>query len=271
MIVPDDRVRTDIVGRIATVTLARPAKLNALDMEMFEALANVASVLAERADVRAVVLNGEGRSFCAGIDLKVLQALSTEGNRERLAERSHGLSNIFQHAAMAWRSLPMPVIAALHGSIFGAGLQIALGADIRVAAPTARLSVMELKWGLVPDMGGTALLRGIVRDDVVRQLVYTGRVLSAQEALAIGLVTQLDEAPLDAATVIANDIADRSPQAVRAAKRLMNAMADGRTADLLRAEASEQLGLLGQPDSVEAITANLEGRRPDFQDRPTRT
>lgn len=259
----------DVARKIAKVTLARPAKLNALDMEMFEALARVASALSKRADVRAVVLTGEGRSFCAGIDLDILQALSNEENRKRLTERSHGTSNIFQHAAMAWRFLPMPVIAALHGSIFGAGLQVALGADMRVAAPSARLSVMELKWGLVPDMGGTALLRRILRDDVARQLVYTGRVISSQEALAIGLVTQLDEDPLGTAIAVASDIANQSPQAVRAAKRLMNAMTDERTADLLRHAAEEQLGLLGHAGNLEAIAANLEGRTPDFADLPT--
>ncbi|TGX49087.1 crotonase/enoyl-CoA hydratase family protein [Sphingomonas gei] len=271
MTVRCERVRTDVAGGIATVTLARPAKLNALDMEMFEALARVASALAESADVRAVVLSGEGRAFCAGIDLDVLQALPREENRKLLATRSHGASNIFQHAAMAWRTLPMPVIAALHGSVFGAGLQIALGADMRVAAPTARLSVMELKWGLVPDMGGIALLRGLLRDDVVRRLVYTGRIISSEEALAIGLVTQLDEDPLRAATAVAKDITKQSPQAVRAAKRLMNAMADGRTADLLRQEAEEQLGLLGRAENLEAIAANFEGRAPAFADLPSRS
>lgn len=268
MTVKDKHVRMDIAGGIAQVTLARPAKLNALDMEIFEELSRVASALSKRADVRAVVLAGEGRSFCAGIDLDVLQALSKEENRRRLSERSHGISNIFQHAAMAWRSLPVPVIAALHGVVYGGGLQVALGADMRVAAPTARLSVMELKWGLVPDMGGTALLRRIVRDDVARLLVYTGRVISSQEALAIGLVTQLDEDPLSAAMGIASDIAKRSPPAVRAAKRLMNAMADKSTADLLWDEAQEQLGLLGQTENLEAVAANLERRAPHFAAAP---
>lgn len=266
MTVRCERVRTEVAGEIATVILARPAKLNALDMEMFEALARVASALSGRADIRAVVLFGEGRSFCAGIDLDVLQALPGEENRKLLAARSHGPSNIFQHAAMAWRTLPMPVIAALHGSVFGGGLQIALGADIRVAAPTARLSVMELKWGLVPDMGGIALLRGLLRDDVVRQLVYSGRIISSEEALAIGLVTQLDDDPLRAASAIAKDITKQSPRAVRAAKRLMNAMADEGTADLLRREAEEQLDLLGKADNLEAIAANLKGRAPAFAD-----
>lgn len=267
-IVQDERVRVEVARQIATVTLARPAKLNALDMEMFEALARVASDLSERVDVRAVVLAGEGRSFCAGIDLDLLQALSSEENRARLAERSHGRSNVFQHAAIAWRSLPMPVIAALHGSVYGGGLQVALGADIRVAAPDARLSLMELKWGLVPDMGGTALLRRILRDDVARQLVYTGRIISSPEALAYGLITQVDEDPLGTARAIAGEIANRSPSAVRAAKRLMNAMADEKTADLLRLEAEEQLALLGRSENLEAIVANLEGRTPRFADGP---
>lgn len=269
MNVQDERVRVDVARKVAKITLARPAKLNALDTAMFEALARVAPALSDRTDVRAVVLTGEGRSFCAGIDLDVLQTLSNDENRQRLTERSHGTSNIFQHAAMAWRFLPMPVIAALHGSIYGAGLQIALGADMRVAAPTARLSMMELKWGLVPDMGGTALLRRILRDDVARLLVYTGRVISSQEAMAIGLVTQLDEDPVGTAVAIASEIANQSPQAVRAAKRLMNAMADERTADLLHHETQEQLGLLGEADHLEAVAANLEGRAPGFAGPPT--
>lgn len=264
MSVQEQRVRMSIEQGVATVALARPAKLNALDMHMFEELAQVTSVLSNRTDVHAVVLTGEGKSFSAGIDLQLLQALSNEENRARLAERSHGSSNIFQHAAMAWRALPMPVIAALHGAVYGGGLQIALGTDIRVAAPTARFSVMELKWGLVPDMGGTALLRQVLRDDVARQLVYTGGIITGEKALALGLVTQIEDDPLLMALNMARGIAKQSPAAIRAAKRLMNAMAETGASELLRLEAQEQLALLGNADTQEAIAANVEGRAPSF-------
>ena len=194
----DERVAVRVSDGIADVTLNRPDKLNALDREMFTALADTAAGLAGRRDVRAVVLSGSGRAFCAGIDLATLGADAATGHGS-LEERTHGIANLFQQAAWGWRELPVPVIAGIHGVAFGGGLQIALGADIRIIAPDARLAVMEARWGLVPDMGGIALLRGLVRDDVARELTYTARQVSGTEAVELGLATRTAEDPRAAA------------------------------------------------------------------------
>ncbi len=176
----NDRVTIEVADGIADVTLNRPDKLNALDRAMFTALSEASTGLAKRDDVRVVVLSGGGRAFCAGLDLA---AMAGDPSFGLLDERSYGIANVFQNAAWGWRSLPVPVIAAIHGVAFGGGLQIALGADIRIVAPDAKLAVMEARWGLVPDMAGIALLRGLVRDDVARELTYTARQFSGTEAV----------------------------------------------------------------------------------------
>jgi enoyl-CoA hydratase/carnithine racemase len=203
---------------------------------MFKAIAAAIDHLAGLDAVRCVVLSGEGRSFCAGIDLAAL----VSGGIEPLSPRTHGAANALQHCAVGLRALSVPVVAALHGHVFGAGLQIALGADIRIAAPDARLSVMEMKHGLVPDLGGFVLTRGLIRDDVWRDLVYTAREVSGEEACDLGLVTRLATDPLAEAMALAGTIAGRSPEAIRAAKRLANAMHDDDAAVLLQAESDEQ-------------------------------
>ena len=179
----NDRVTIEVTGGIADVALNRPDKLNALDRDMFTALSEASTALAKRDDVRVVVLSGSGRAFCAGLDLASMAGDPSFG---LLDERAYGIANVFQNAAWGWRSLPVPVIAAIHGVAFGGGLQIALGADIRIVAPDAKLAVMEARWGLVPDMAGIALLRGLVRDDVARELTYTARQFSGAEAARAG-------------------------------------------------------------------------------------
>ncbi|WP_294262692.1 crotonase/enoyl-CoA hydratase family protein [uncultured Sphingomonas sp.] len=256
-----ERVTMTIEGGVAEVRLARPDKLNALDPAMFAAIADTIDRLGEARDVRAVVLSGEGRGFCAGLDMASMAAAGDLGG---LAERRHGIANLYQHVAWGWRTLPMPVIAALHGVVFGGGLQIASGADIRIAAPDARLSVMELKWGIVPDMAGYALWRGLVRDDALRECIYTAREFGAEEAAALGFVTRLADDPLAEARSLARIIADRNPHAIRAAKRL--AAIEGDAAAILAAEASEQGKLIGSPNQMEAVAANLGRRAPVFRD-----
>lgn len=223
-------------GGVTHIRLARPGKLNALSPVMFAAIAQAIDYIAGDADLRCVVLSGEGRSFCAGIDLAAL----TSGAIAPLGPRTHGAANQMQYCATGWRALPVPVIAVLHGHVFGAGLQVALGADIRIAAPDARLCVMEMKHGLVPDLGGFMLARGTVRADHWRELVYSAREVSAGEAQALGLVTRVAADPLAEALALADTIADRSPEAIRAAKRLANAMDDTDGAALLQAESDEQ-------------------------------
>jgi enoyl-CoA hydratase/carnithine racemase len=259
----DERVTVTVKDGVADVRLNRPEKLNALDHPMFDALSEASAALAARSDVRAVVLSGNGRAFSAGIDLS---SLGGDGGPASIRERTHGIANRWQHAVWGWRELPVPVIAAVHGVAFGGGLQVALGADVRIVAPDARLAVMEARWGLVPDMAGIALLRGLLRDDVARELTYTARQLSGTEAAALGLATRTAGDPHAEAAELAARIAANSPQAVRGAKRLFSLAQDAGAAEILLAESVEQDPLLGGPDMIELLAAQAEGRAPRFAD-----
>ncbi|AHY55732.1 crotonase/enoyl-CoA hydratase family protein [Bradyrhizobium japonicum] len=261
----ENRVRLTIENGVAHLRLNRPDKMNALDPAMFDAIIAAGAQLDTRKDLRAVVLSGEGRAFCAGLDLDRLLATANGDPllpSIDLTRRTHGIANYAQHLVWLWRELPVPVIAAVHGVAFGGGFQLALGADLRYLAPGARLGVTEAKWGLVPDMCGTQLMRHLARDDVVRELTYSGRVFSAEEALAYGFATRLTEDPVSAALATAQEIASRSPDAVRAAKRLLNLSATSNAATGLAAETAEQAALLGAPNHIEAVRSNLENRAP---------
>jgi enoyl-CoA hydratase/carnithine racemase len=260
-----ERVRLEVADQVALVTLARPDKHNALDVAMFEGIAAACDRLAEERGVRAVVLHGEGPSFCSGLDLASVMSAGEglEGLIERLREDP---PNWFQRVAYGWTRVPVPVIAAVHGACFGGGLQIALGADIRIAAPDARLSVMEMKWGLIPDMSITRTLPRLVRIDVAKDLTYTGRVLSASEAAQLGLVTWVAGDPLAAARSLAAEIATRSPDAVRAAKRLFEESWTGPPEQTLALEAELQRGLIGTPNQLAAVTAGFTKEPAEFVD-----
>jgi len=257
-----DRVTVNLQDGIADVRLNRPEKLNALDPAMFAALVDAGKCIAADASVRAVVLSGEGRGFCAGLDFK---SFLGEGG-DLLAREAESVANRAQRAAWIWHEVPVPVIAAIHGVAFGGGLQIALGADVRYATAEAQLSVMEIKWGLVPDMTGTQTLRHLVRLDVARELTFTGRIVHGVEAKEIGLVTRLEASPRDAALAMAREIAGRSPHAIRAAKKLLNASGYTSLEEGLALEAALQTTLLGSPNQAEAVIANLEKRPPQFDD-----
>lgn len=257
----EGRVTIDVSDGVADVRLARPDKLNALDPAMFSGLIDTIARLTDMRGLRAVVLSGMGRGFCAGLDMA---SMATAGAGIDLATRRHGIANEVQQAAWGWRTLPVPVIAAVHGVAFGGGLQIAGGADIRIAAADARLSILEAKWGIVPDMAGFALWRGTVRDDVLRELVYTAGEFSGAQGQALGFVTRLAADPLAEAMALARAIAGRNPDAVRAAKRLVNF--EGDAAAILAAESAEQARLLRTPNQVEAVMANIAGRPPRFTD-----
>jgi enoyl-CoA hydratase/carnithine racemase len=251
--------------RVASVVLARPERLNALNAELIEAIVAAADELGRDRSCRAVVLSGEGRGFCSGIDLEALRAAS--GGCERvidIATEVEGGANIAQQAVLLWRSLPAPVIAAVHGVAFGGGLQLALGADVRIVHPRTRMALMEAKWGLVPDMAGMALLPELLRPDVLAELLFTAGEFDGETALRLGLATRTAEAPLAAALELAGRIAELSPDAVRAAKRLLRH--PGPRAELLRAEAAEQGALFGGANQREAVTAGLAKRRPHFLD-----
>lgn len=265
-----DRVRVTIEDGVADVRLNRPDKMNALDPALFEALAAAAAGLAADPSLRSVVLSGEGRSFCAGLDMASFAAIASgEGGSPLTGDittRTHGRANLFQQAVLAWRDLPVPVIAAIRGSALGGGFQIALGADIRIVAPDAKLSCMEIRWGIVPDMGGILLMRELARADIVADLVYTGRGFSGEEAVRLGFATRIDPDPHAAAMAAARDIAGHSPDAIRAAKRLLHRGDEALWQDVLLAESAEQARLLGSPNQREAVEANL-GKRPSrFRD-----
>src|ERR1700689_447159 len=263
-----DRVTFDVSAGIAEVTLNRPDKLNALDPAMFEAIIAAGERLSRIAGLRAVVLAGAGKGFCAGLDKETFASLAAKAAPALgdLTKRTHGIANAFQQAAYVWRTLPVPVIAAIHGVALGGGFQIALGADIRYVAPDARLAILEIKWGIVPDMAGIALMRELARSDVIRELAMTGRIFSGTEALAYGFATSLHADPLAAARATAKEIAARNPQAVRAIKRLLNTASDADAAAILLAESKEQGALIGSPNQIEAVRAGMAGRHGRFAD-----
>lgn len=258
----NDRVTISFADGVADVRLNRPEKMNALDPAMFQGIEAAGNTLAAMHGLRVVVLSGEGRAFCAGLDMASFAEL---GSAADLDLRTHGAANLFQHVAWLWRQLPVPVIAAVHGVAFGGGFQIMLGADIRLAAPDTKLSIMEIKWGLVPDMAGIALTRGLLRDDVLRELTYTGRQFTAEEGVANGCVTRVAPEPLAAAMALAQEIARKSPDAIRGAKRLYNQAIEQDSATLLQAESFEQRRLVGKPNQTEAVMANLQKRPPLFR------
>ncbi|MFL5296483.1 MAG: crotonase/enoyl-CoA hydratase family protein [Phenylobacterium sp.] len=267
----NDRVTVDIQGGVADVRLVRADKMNALDNAMFEALAETGEQLKGEAGVRAVVLSGEGRAFCAGLDMGNFQQMASgEGRRSSGAlvqtPRTAGGSNRAQHVCMVWREIPVPVIAAVHGVAFGGGFQLALGADIRFVAADARMAVLEIKWGLVPDMAGMVLMRGLVRDDVARELTWTGRIFGGEEAVAMGLATRVCADPRAEALALAREIAGKNPHAIRAGKRLLNLAAEADQHAILLAESQEQGALVGSPNQVEAVMSNLQKREAAYAD-----
>lgn len=259
----NDRVSITIENHVADVRLNRPDKMNALDGAMFEGIVAAGERLMDEKGVRAVVLSGEGRAFCAGLDMA---SMASGGSGMEIRGRTHGTSNIVQKVAMVWRELPMPVIAAMHGVCLGGGLQIASGADVRIVSPETRMAIMEMKWGLVPDMGGYALWRRNVREDVLRRLTYTHAEFNGREAVEWGFATEVQDAPLARAMEIAAIIADRNPEAMREAKGLFNATIDMDEADVLQAESDAQLRVIRRPNQIEAVRSQMEKRSATFED-----
>ncbi|MBB4153857.1 enoyl-CoA hydratase/carnithine racemase [Sphingomonas jinjuensis] len=258
-----DRVATTVQDGIADVRLTRADKMNAIDPAMFEAIGAAIDALRDRRDVRCVVVSGEGRGFCAGLDMASMAAGGSGLSKD---DRNDDGAILPQHVSWGWRTLPMPVIAAVHGVALGGGFQIMSGADVRIAAPGTRFAIRESYWGLVPDMAGFALWRSLVRDDVLRELVYTAREFEAEEALALGFVTRIDADPHAAARALAREIAGRSPPAIRGAKRLLNMAHDADPRAMLEAETREQVAVIGGTHMMEAVRANMEKRAPRFED-----
>ncbi|MEM9207782.1 MAG: crotonase/enoyl-CoA hydratase family protein [Pseudomonadota bacterium] len=259
-----NRIQVNVVDHVADVVLNRPEKHNAVDRDMFEAFGAVGQQLASDRSIRAVVLRGSGENFCAGIDISTF---SSDGiDPQLMAPGADTPANFFQRAAYVWRELPVPVIAALHGVVFGAGLQIALGTDVRISAPNAQLSIMETKWGIIPDMASMTSLPALVSYDKAMELTWSGRIVSGEEAAGIGLVTSLHDDPVARAKALAESLCHKSPDAVRAAKQLyLEAYAD-RDAQLLRREAELQMAVMAGANQAEAVAANLQKRAPEFAD-----
>jgi enoyl-CoA hydratase/carnithine racemase len=264
-----ERVRVTVADGVADVRLNRAEKLNALDRAMLIALVTAGNELAADPSVRAVALSGEGRAFSAGLDFAEFRAMTSDdaGPLPGLADEdvyAGPARALAQRAAYVWAELPVPVIAAVHGVAFGGGLQIALGADIRLIAPDARLSVMEIKWGLIPDMTGSQLLPELVGRDVAKELTFTGREVSGMEAAELGLATSVSSDPLADALTMAAEIAEKSPRAIRAAKHLLGLAGRVSLPEGFAAEQRAIRDLIGSPDQIEAVRANLEGRDPVF-------
>jgi enoyl-CoA hydratase/carnithine racemase len=261
------RVAVDFQDHVAHVRLVRPERLNAIDLALLQELVEAGDHVAALPGLRAIVLSGEGRGFCSGIDTGTLAVKPGEPFPIDIATPIRGAANIAQYAVLQWRDAPVPVIAAIHGFAFGGGFQLPLATDIRLVHPDTQLSLMELKWGLIPDMGGMALLKPALRPDVLADLLYTARVFDGREAVSIGIATRLADDPVKEALDMARGIASRSPDAVRAAKRLMRLGNDELDTRILLAEASEQMKLLEGANHAEAVAAGMAKRAPTFQDR----
>lgn len=269
-----DRVSITLLDDgVADVRLIRTDKMNALDPAMFAGIAEAIDTLKATKGLRVVVLSGEGKAFCAGLDLSNFtgggggsgEKKPGEGNATgNLNGRSHGIANLAQYVAWGWRELPVPVIAAAHGVAFGGGFQILSGADVRIIHPDTRCAIMEMKWGLVPDMAGFPLWRGNVRDDVIRELTYTNREFKGKEAHELGFATKVSETPLEDALWLAKLMASKHPAAMQGAKRLCNAMAGATDAELLQMESDEQVKVMRTPNQMEAVMAEMQKRKPVF-------
>ena len=259
-----ERVQLSIDKQVATVRMSRPEKRNALDADMFDGLIRMGERIFADKSVRAVVLHGEGKAFCAGLDFASFMG-SPDLMQKLLSRGDKSPANMAQRAGWIWQEVQVPVIAAIHGFAFGGGLQIALGADIRYATADAQFSVMEIKWGLIPDMSITQTLPALVPLDVAKELMFTGRIVSGTEARELGLVTKISEDPLADALQTAKLIATKSPHAIRAGKTLLRDAPGMSRADALKLETALQVTLLGSPNQMEAVQANMSKRDPDFK------
>ena len=274
----NDRVTVEISDGIADVRLNRADKRNALDPAMFDAIAKAGKDLVTNQEIRSVVLSGSGNSFCAGLDFGSFQAMAGGGSANDGAKNSSSknsgenagamqpgaITHMAQQICWVWQEVPVPVVAALQGHALGGGMQLALGADIRVAHAETQFSMREVHWGLIPDMTGTLMLSRLVRDDVVKDLVFSARVISGTEAHALGVVTRLSEKPLETAMQIAREIAERSPDAVRGAKALINRLSNAGAAEHFAEERRIIHSLIGKPNQVEAVMSNIEQRSANF-------
>ena len=266
--VTSERVVMTVVDGVADIRMNRPDKRNALDNEMFTSLAAAGDYVKTLSDVRVVVLSGEGASFCAGLDFGSFQAMaggsSNSGSVNAGSMANGRITHLAQQVCWVWQEVPVPVIAAVHGHALGGGMQIALGADIRIVHPDTQLSVREVHWGLIPDMTGTLMLSRLVRPDVAKELVFTAKVISGKEGHDIGLASHLSSDPHADAMTLAREIASKSPDAVRGAKQLMNRLLNDGAAGQFAAERETIHQLIGTPNQAEAVMSHFEKRPASF-------
>jgi enoyl-CoA hydratase/carnithine racemase len=269
----ENRIDLKIENHIAHAHMIRGDKMNALDADMMDALIECGERIKADKTIRAVVISGEGRAFCAGLDMGNFAKMAEGGNagvsggeRQKLAVRTHGLANRPQKVAFTWREIEVPVIAAAQGFALGGGFQLFMGADMRYAAPGTKFSIMESRWGLVPDMGTTHVMAQVAREDIVKELAFTGRIFEADEAYEHGFLTRITDNPIEAALETATAIAARNPEAIRGTKRLFNEPADRHVADTLMLESVLQDEIIGYPNQIEAVKAELEGRAAVYTD-----
>lgn len=270
----NDRVKVSIEGGIADVRLDRADKRNALDPAMFDAISRAGKDLVSNKEIRAVVLSGSGASFCAGLDFASFQSMADGGSSNTDTKKNSGenagamqpgaITHLAQQICWVWQEVPVPVIAAIQGHALGGGMQLALGTDIRIAHPDTQFAMREVHWGLIPDMTGTLMLSRLVRDDVAKDLVFSARVISGTEAHQLGVVTRLTDSPLEVAMQIASEIAERSPDAVRGAKALINRLSNAGAAEHFAEERRVIYSLIGKPNQVEAVMSNFEKRPASF-------
>ncbi len=262
-----NRVTINIVNHIADVRLNRPEKMNALDEAMFLAIIEAGESIRKNPSVRCVVLSGEGKAFCAGMDTANFSPSNKGGIfDEPIPSRTHGIANIFQKVAWIWRELPVPVIAAVHGFAIGGGLNIMSGADIKFVTPDTKLSIMELRWGLIPDMAGSQLWRHTVRDDIIRELTYTHSIFSGEDAVRYGFATHVSQTPYDDAMKLAEEIAAKNPTAIVKAKKVCNEANYLSAEEGLLLESIEQEAIKGTKNQIEAVMAAMQKRRANFED-----
>ncbi len=258
-------VKYEQKGPVAIVTLNRPDKYNAMSIEMFDQLIATSEKISKDKTVRSVVLTGEGKVFCSGMDISNFNPES-DLTSTSISDRTHGICNKWQKAIWTWRECPVPVIAAVKGLSYGAGLQLTMAADVKYVHPETRFSILEMKWGLIPDLSGTQLMRGNVREDIFKELTFTNRIFSAEEAVQYGFATHVSGYPIKAAMELANKIATKNPAAIIKAKSLINEAAYMSAEDGLRAESDLQQDIMMKPDQLEAVYANMQKRTPVFND-----
>jgi len=266
-----ETISLEIVEYIADIRLNRPEKRNAINRELMMSLITTAKQLKANKQLRAIVLSGNGEGFCAGMDFEIFtDMLGGEITADSSAEGFEDLSEqgAYQGQQMGWlwQEIPVPVIAAVHGAAIGAGLNIALGADIRIVTPDAKLGFLEITWGFLPDTSATQSLRRLASLDRIKELIFTGRFFSGQEAYEYGLATELADSPRERALEMAKTIAGQNPDAIRRAKDMLNKLAFLSVEEGLALEAEHCRSLLGSPNQLEATAARFENRAPMFSD-----